>query len=186
MKKQKFEYQFVYMPSHPKASTNGCVYEHVLAAEQKLGRYLKDGETVHHIDGNKKNNNPDNLIVFATGNDHNAFHAGREIYEKDGLWYAIPQTFVCEICGKPFTRKWTPKGEHIYCSTHCSRIACAKTLKENKPHLLSKDELINLLLNFDGNFLQAAKSLGITDNALRHRCLAYGLPTHSLDYKLCF
>lgn len=33
-------------------------------AEQKLGRPLRDGEIVHHIDGDRHNNDPSNLEVL--------------------------------------------------------------------------------------------------------------------------
>lgn len=36
-------------------------HEHRVVMEQKLGRTLSSDEIVHHIDGNKKNNYPDNL-----------------------------------------------------------------------------------------------------------------------------
>ena len=39
-------------------------HTHRIVAEQKLGRPLKSGEIVHHIDGNKRNNKPDNLMVM--------------------------------------------------------------------------------------------------------------------------
>lgn len=56
-------YVYVYMPDHPSATSNGVVMEHRLVMEEKLGRYLEKGEIVHHIDGDKSNNNPDNLTV---------------------------------------------------------------------------------------------------------------------------
>lgn len=37
---------------------------HRVVAEQKLGRPLVRGEIVHHIDGNHRNNHPDNLAVM--------------------------------------------------------------------------------------------------------------------------
>lgn len=58
----------IYCPSHPNASKRKCVYEHQLVAEQKLGRYLKKDEVVHHIDMNKTNNSPQNLVVLTNGN----------------------------------------------------------------------------------------------------------------------
>jgi hypothetical protein len=47
---------------------------HRLVAEQKLGRKLRPGEVVHHIDGNKLNNDPSNLQVM-TARQHLRFHA---------------------------------------------------------------------------------------------------------------
>ena len=38
-------------------------YEHDLVAEQKIGRALADDEVVHHIDGDRQNNDPINLGV---------------------------------------------------------------------------------------------------------------------------
>jgi hypothetical protein len=39
-------------------------HEHKWVAELKLGRALQKGEVVHHIDGNKHNNSPENLAVM--------------------------------------------------------------------------------------------------------------------------
>lgn len=50
-------------------------HEHRIVAEQMLGRKLLKGEVVHHIDGNKLNNNPDNLMVFKSQKEHAAWHA---------------------------------------------------------------------------------------------------------------
>lgn len=49
--------------------------EHRAVAEEKLGRPLKPGEVVHHIDGDKHNNTPENLMVFASQKEHAAYHA---------------------------------------------------------------------------------------------------------------
>ena len=70
---RKSGYIEVYMPNHPRANVRNYVYEHQLVAEKKLGRYLKDGEVVHHIDQNKSNNSEDNLIVLTNG-DHAKLH----------------------------------------------------------------------------------------------------------------
>jgi len=43
---------------------------HRIVAEKKIGRPLLLGETVHHIDGNKLNNHPDNLVVLKSHSDH--------------------------------------------------------------------------------------------------------------------
>lgn len=43
------------------ADSQGYVAEHRLVMARKLGRALRSAETVHHIDGDKQNNVPDNL-----------------------------------------------------------------------------------------------------------------------------
>lgn len=48
---------------------------HRVVAEEKLGRKLRPGEVVHHIDHNKRNNAPENLMVFKSQKDHVKFHA---------------------------------------------------------------------------------------------------------------
>ena len=82
----------IYDPEHPNASSNGCVYEHVLVAEKILGRHLNKEETVHHIDGNKKNNDPDNLMIFATNGDHIAYHTGMQAWSNNNIWYTARKT----------------------------------------------------------------------------------------------
>lgn len=67
-------YKVVYMPDHPHARQNGYVYEHILVIEEKLGRQLKECEVVHHIDGNKLNNNADNLMLFNNNTEHLKHH----------------------------------------------------------------------------------------------------------------
>ncbi|HAL73628.1 MAG TPA: HNH endonuclease [Clostridiales bacterium] len=47
---------------------------HRVIVEQRLGRPLASNEVVHHRDGNRYNNIPDNLVVFPTAGDHTRFH----------------------------------------------------------------------------------------------------------------
>lgn len=42
-------------------------HEHRVVAERMLGRQLAKGEIVHHLDGNKRNNDPSNLVVMTQG-----------------------------------------------------------------------------------------------------------------------
>lgn len=49
-------------------------HSHMVIAEEFLGRQLTKDEAVHHIDGNKLNNNYDNLMVMSKS-DHAKLHA---------------------------------------------------------------------------------------------------------------
>ncbi len=41
---------------------------------KKLGRPLAEGEVVHHIDCDDTNNDPENLMLFASNSEHMAYH----------------------------------------------------------------------------------------------------------------
>lgn len=59
---------------HHLADVRGYAYEHRLVAEAKLGRRLRPGEQVHHVDGNKRNNTPDNIEVVESIAHHRYLH----------------------------------------------------------------------------------------------------------------
>lgn len=63
----------VFCPDHPNANVRRCVYEHQIVMEQHIGRYIRKGEVVHHIDGNKTNNDISNLLLLSNA-DHAKLH----------------------------------------------------------------------------------------------------------------
>jgi len=67
-------YIFILSPKHPNANNHGYIRKHRLVMEKLLGRRLKNEEVVHHIDGNKKNNNPNNLMLFPNNSIHIKHH----------------------------------------------------------------------------------------------------------------
>ena len=68
----KGRYKAVLVPDHPDASAQGYMLEHRLVMEQKIGRRLRKGEVVHHVNGNGMDNRPDNLELFASPGKHTA------------------------------------------------------------------------------------------------------------------
>jgi ribosomal protein S27AE len=67
---------------HPHAmKPNFYIKEHRLIAENKLGRYLKKGEVVHHINGIKHDNRPENLVVM-TPSQHSHHHNSQKSQQK--------------------------------------------------------------------------------------------------------
>lgn len=67
-------YILLYNPNHPFAKKVGYVAEHRLVMEKKIRRYLKPTEIVHHINGIKDDNRPQNLKLFANDGSHYKFH----------------------------------------------------------------------------------------------------------------
>ncbi len=54
-------YEQIFRPGHPMANSSGHVLVHRLVMAESLGRNLTTKETVHHIDGDKLNNELSNL-----------------------------------------------------------------------------------------------------------------------------
>lgn len=59
-------YVLVQMPSHPAAHAAGYVPEHRLVMEGMIGRYLRPEENVHHINGKRDDNRPENLELWTS------------------------------------------------------------------------------------------------------------------------
>ncbi len=57
-------YKQLYLPDHPRADYTGMVGEHIIIAEETIGRKLKEGEVIHHCDFDRLNNARHNLIVM--------------------------------------------------------------------------------------------------------------------------
>lgn len=67
-------YVFECFPEHPRANFWGFVQQHHLVAEDLIGRFLRPGEIVHHLDECRSNNSPENLEVM-TQSEHRKLHA---------------------------------------------------------------------------------------------------------------
>ena len=159
------------------AHKDGYVYVHRLKAEEKLGRKLKHGECVHHIDGDKLNNDIDNLMIFKTTADHTAFHDGCEIHLDNDVYVADFGTIInkngkrmkkCPICGGLMTKSAS-------CCVDCRKI---KSRKVSRP---DKDTLLKLISTY--SFVTIGKRYGVTDNAVRKWCKFYNLPYKHEDIK---
>ena len=186
------KYKKVFAPENHRADKNGYVEEHIIVVEQKLGRQLREKEVVHHKDQNPFNNDPNNLIVFATTSDHTRFHNGGTLEQKEDYYISKPtyqtakkalssgisveeylrrfQDFEyllnnCPICGGRCTNK--------YCSQKCYYIGKRKVTPPSKKEL---EVLIKTT-----SFLQIGKMYGVSDNAVRKWCKKYNLPFRKKD-----
>ena len=77
----------------------------------------------------------------------------------------------CQKCGKEIA-----SSKAIHCM-ECARILSRKV---ERP---SAEELFNYLKSIKGNFLEASRHFGVSDNAIRKWCKKYNIPCCSSDYK---
>jgi len=53
--------------------------------EKKIGRHLTDNENVHHKNGDKLDDRPENLMLFPTNADHIRYHIAKDKFYLDKL-----------------------------------------------------------------------------------------------------
>ena len=62
--RHKAGYVMAWAPGHPRAGKGQYVFEHILVMERLLGRHMVPQESVHHRNGVKDDNRPENLELW--------------------------------------------------------------------------------------------------------------------------
>lgn len=167
-------YVMVYRPDCPNAMSSrdweGWVYEHVAVMYDQTGKKIEDGNYVHHLDGNKMNNSPDNLILLSP-HDHSKLHrwirngtAYSESVCENGMNSVKPKSHCrrCKSCEYPL--KDTQK---IYCSRKCQGMDGRSTERPDRETLATEIEL--------SSFSALGRKYGVSDNAIRKWAKSYDL-----------
>jgi len=171
------DYRVMYMPKYHRAMTSenweGYVYEHIVIAEEFLGRMLFEDEVVHHLDGDRSNNRKENLLVLSRAMHtklHNWLDNGGVFKETEYVkrvnsgkskGVRTPNSF-CKICEKTLQAK-----EKFYCSNKCRGLDFRKVERPSKSQL--KQDMDNI------SWLAMGRKYGVSDNAVRKWAKTYGL-----------
>lgn len=67
-------YILEYCPDHPHCNARGSVLQHRLVMERKLGQILPRSIVVHHLNGEKTDNRPENLELVSSHSEHMRQH----------------------------------------------------------------------------------------------------------------
>jgi hypothetical protein len=129
----------IYLPEHPNAKMNGLIPLHRYIMSEHLGRPLLKIEHVHHIDGNTKNNNINNLKL-TTNSEHTHIHKPPR------------KVMKCLVCNNPTKNK-------KFCSNDCCAINIRKQIRP------SKETLQKLLDEYP--YTTVGKMFKVSDNAIR-------------------
>lgn len=88
---------------HPLADCRGYAYEHRVVAQTKIGRPLQKSDIIHHLNGNRQDNRPENIIVTRSVGEHALQHrsAGSTL-RKPGQRNGVVRC-ACG-CGRKFRR----------------------------------------------------------------------------------
>jgi transposase-like protein len=144
------------------------VYEHHVIAEEMLNRELRNNEEVHHLDKNRSNNSPDNLLVLDK-DQHVKLHSWLDkniIIPKPS--YAIRTLkgcIRCDYCNKPIA-----PDKKRFCNNSCRDSFNKIKLSKETPV-----ESIKELLNSNLSMTKIGKILGLSDNGVKARCKALNI-----------
>ncbi len=108
------------------------VYEHILVAETALGKPLPPGAEVHHVDENKGNNLPSNLVVCPDAAYHKLLHQRQRAFDACGH-YDWRKCQFCKVYDSTRNGMWfdRKKAFHLACERvrkHARRAASRRAI----------------------------------------------------------
>ena len=133
-------YRYARMSNHPNANKNGYISEHRFVMSNSIGRPLRPDEIIHHINGNRSDNQIQNLRIV-TRREHVRNHNSGENHS---LWKGGSIVKSCVYCGKDFDTHAHNRNESAkYCSRKCywnsmsgptkTCVVCGKEFRPRNP-----------------------------------------------------
>ena len=70
----RYGYTYLLKPNHPNSHKDGYIKRANLVMEKHIGRYLRKGEIVHHINHVRNDDSIHNLRLFHNRSEHQRYH----------------------------------------------------------------------------------------------------------------
>ena len=160
-------YVLVKAIGHHLAHCTGYVYEHRHVAERKYGREIGPEEHIHHINGRKTDNRPENIEVLSAA-EHRAKHRSPTCNRR--LPDEPNPTIKCACgCGESFSKYDSSGRPRGYISGHNSSLL----------HLRPSNEQVECDCGCGATFLKYA-----ANGKLRRYRVGHGSRTRNIESKL--
>lgn len=142
---------------HPLSSKRGKVCHHRHVVSVKIGKWIDKSYQVHHVDGNRSNNDPSNLEVVSQ-----KYHLYKHHKDKK---YNVKSVKACMCCRKKFISIESRR----FCSLSCANSFRQKNLK----NVITEKELRKLV--WSKPTVKVAEELNCSDVAVAKLCKKYGI-----------
>lgn len=113
-------------PNHPRANSNGYVYEHILIVEAAIGEYVNRPIVIHHVNGNRADNRLINLVLCLNNKQHKMLHQQQRALEVCGNpdWLRCPYCKEWDDPKRMYVHPGRDAGYHRSCKNKYQRGWC--------------------------------------------------------------
>lgn len=147
---------------HPRANSEGFVFEHILIAERAVGHHLAARHPVHHWNSNRSDNRNENLVVCASHAYHSLLHQRMRAMDACGN-ANYRKCAVCKEYDDPANLKFYGRWA-VHAQCHAQKQASLVNAKRITPKRLTRvtDEMADSIRRDLRGPAQLARALGIS------------------------